>query len=365
MNVTSRATARPEGGAGEAAVPDLLRSRDSGREGGEITLRKLQVFWAVAHATSLTRAAKLLGVTQPSLSQQLAGFEQAIGFLLFERRSNAMVLTEAGRALLGRAESVLRAMNDLEDGLSAFRNTPRQTLRVAGINSVMKLVLPGAIARISSAAGAAAGEGGGIDFDLHESSPAEILDLLNARRISVGLLAANSVAELGSGYHEEPILSDRQLLVLPEGLDLSAVTDPDCDLDREERALLQSTIQFAFGTQHAQRIQSWFDTVVPGNRLVARSRSYELVVEMVRAGLGVGVVPALSVAGVAGEHGAGVTLHETGLPARRIVAMMPAQYRRHGTHSAFIAALRDAGQAVRLPEALPLPPFVRRRLEAL
>ena len=254
MNVTSRATARPEGGAGEAAVPDLLRSRDGGREGGEITLRKLQVFWAVAHATSLTRAAKLLGVTQPSLSQQLAGFEQAIGFLLFERRSNAMVLTEAGRALLGRAESVLRAMNDLEDGLSAFRNTPRQTLRVAGINSVMKLVLPGAIARISSAAGAAAGEGGGIDFDLHESSPAEILDLLNARRISVGLLAANSVAELGSGYHEEPILSDRQLLVLPEGLDLSAVTDPDRDLDREERALLKSTIQFAFGTQHAQRI---------------------------------------------------------------------------------------------------------------
>ncbi len=361
MNVTSRAAARPEGGIGETAVPDLLRGRDGGREGGEITLRKLQVFWAVAHATSLTRAAKLLGVTQPSLSQQLAGFEQAIGFLLFERRSNAMVLTEAGRALLGRAEAVLRALNDFEDGLSAFGDTPRQTLRVAGINSVMKLVLPGAIARISSGAA----EGSGIDFDLHECAPAEILDLLNARRISVGLLAANSVAELGSGYHEEPILSDRQLLVLPAGLDLSDVTDPDRDLGREERALLRSTIQFAFGTQHAQRIQGWFDSVVPGNRLVARSRSFELVVEMVRAGLGVGVVPALSVAGVVGELGAGVTLHETGLPARRIVAMLPAQYRRHGTHAAFIAALREAGQAVRLPEAGPQPPFVRQRLEAL
>lgn len=349
---------RPADAAEPAAdVADILRGRDGGRDGGEITIRKLQVFWAVAHATSLTRAAKLLGVTQPSLSQQLAGFEQAIGFLLFERRSNAMVLTEAGRSLLGKAEAVLRAMNEFEADLATQGESPRQTLRVAGITSVMKLVLPGAMARICGGR-----DGECVDFDLHEGAPGDIVDLLHARRISLGLVAANSVAELGAGFHEEPILSDRQLFVLPAGMDLSRVTDPETDLDGEERALLRSAIQFAFGTQHAQRIQGWFDTMIPGNRLVARSRSYELVVEMVRAGLGVGVVPALSVAGVLGEDLSGVVLHDTDLPLRRIVAMMPAQFRRHSTHARFVAALKAAGQAVRLPEARPMAPFMVERL---
>ena len=37
-----------------------------------ITLHQLRIFWAVAHAESLTRASKLLGLAQPSLSQQIA-----------------------------------------------------------------------------------------------------------------------------------------------------------------------------------------------------------------------------------------------------------------------------------------------------
>lgn len=329
---------------------DFLRSRD----GGEITIRKLQVFWAVAHASSLTRAAKLLGVTQPSLSQQLSGFEAAIGFQLFERRSNALVLTEAGRSLLIKAEAVLRAMQDFEEDLAICGDQPRHTLRVAGITSVMKLILPDAIARM----GAADAEGV-IDYDLHEAAPSEIVDLLFARRINMGLVAANALAELGTGFQEEPVLTDRQFLVVPAGLDLRGVTDPETDLSPDQQALLRSTIQFAFGTQHSRRIQNWFDTVVPGNRLVARSRSYELVVEMVRAGLGVGVVPALSVAGVLGAGLSSVGLYETGLPPRRIVAMLPSHQRRQGPHPRFIAALQAAGEAFDLPVALPAPPFIR------
>jgi LysR family transcriptional activator of glutamate synthase operon len=37
-----------------------------------ITLQQLRIFWAVAHSPSLTRAAKQLGLAQPSLSQQIA-----------------------------------------------------------------------------------------------------------------------------------------------------------------------------------------------------------------------------------------------------------------------------------------------------
>ena len=38
------------------------------RGSGEITIRRLRAFWAIAHSDSLTRAAKLLGVAQPTLA---------------------------------------------------------------------------------------------------------------------------------------------------------------------------------------------------------------------------------------------------------------------------------------------------------
>ena len=58
-----------------------------------ITLSQLRTFWAVAHSPSLTRAAKQLGVTQPSLSQQLAKLEATLGARLLERSGG-----EIGRA---------------------------------------------------------------------------------------------------------------------------------------------------------------------------------------------------------------------------------------------------------------------------
>jgi len=111
-------------GKGEVViVPEFDGARP--REPAEVTLRKLQAFWAVAHAGSLTRAARFMGVTQPSLSQQMAGFEALAGSPLFDRRSNVMHLTEVGRRLLDRAEPVLRALRDFETELASLQGAPR------------------------------------------------------------------------------------------------------------------------------------------------------------------------------------------------------------------------------------------------
>src|SRR3954454_21482809 len=88
------------------------------RKRAEVTVHQLRVFWAIAHSDTLTKAAKQLGLAQPSLSQQLSKLEQTIGAQLFHRRAGEMTLTEAGNYLLPRAEHVLRGMRDLEDGLS-------------------------------------------------------------------------------------------------------------------------------------------------------------------------------------------------------------------------------------------------------
>jgi DNA-binding transcriptional LysR family regulator len=59
-----------------------------------------RAFWATVEAGSLSKAAKALGLTQPTLSRQVAGLEASLGVVLFERVGRALVLTETGRDLL-------------------------------------------------------------------------------------------------------------------------------------------------------------------------------------------------------------------------------------------------------------------------
>ncbi|HVG49841.1 MAG TPA: LysR family transcriptional regulator [Rubellimicrobium sp.] len=324
--------------------------RIEARIAGEITIRRLQVFWAIAHSSSLTKAAKLLGVSQPSLSQQLASLEAVVGGRLFDRTPTSMELTELGSSILGRAEAVLRSLQEFQDCLpQAGRSSPR-TIRIAGVTSVLRCLLPSTLRALRE-------EQPHLDFDLIEAAPAEILDLLYARRVSLGLLPGNAVAEAASGFRQELVAEDPYVLAVPERLDLSRVRDPVRDLSAADRDLLLGTIQFAFGTQHSQRIQDWYDQVIPGNRLAAQVRSFELVVEMVRSGLGVGVVPALSAMSGATPLD-GVRLHRIGIEPRRIVAMFPAHSRTQEPFAGLLGALRGAGARLRLPPLADAPPFV-------
>jgi DNA-binding transcriptional LysR family regulator len=333
----------------EGAPPLRLEARLS----SEITIRRLQVFWAVAHTTSLTRAAKLLGVSQPALSQQLASLEAVVGGRLFDRTPTSMALTELGTSILDRAEAVLRSLQEFEDCLpQAGRAAPR-TIRIAGVASVLRCVLPAALRGLREAQPQ-------LDFDLIEAAPADILDLLYARRASLGLLPANAVAEAASGFRQEFVAEDPYVLAVPEGLDLSGVRNSARDLSAADRDVLHGTIQFAFGTHHTQRIQDWYDHVLPGNRLTAQARSFELVVEMVRNGLGVGVVPALSaMAGTTPLDG--VRLYRIGIEPRRVVAMFPSHGRTQEPYAGLIEALREAGSSLHLPPLADTPPFIARQ----
>ncbi len=72
-----------------------------------MTLHQLQVFITVARLRNYSRAAGELGISQPSVSIQIADLERRLGVELFEQRGKRILLTDAGRALEEYARRIL------------------------------------------------------------------------------------------------------------------------------------------------------------------------------------------------------------------------------------------------------------------
>ena len=80
-------------------------------------IRVLKYFLTVVREQSITRAAEVLHITQPTLSRQLAQMEDEIGVRLFERGSRRITLTNEGLLLRRRAEEILQLVDKTEKEL--------------------------------------------------------------------------------------------------------------------------------------------------------------------------------------------------------------------------------------------------------
>lgn len=106
-------------------------------------LKQLRAFLTVADTGNVTRAAETLHLVQPAVSRQIRLLEEDVGCALFERERHGMVLTDAGRSLVGYAR---RAMLELERARAEIAGSAQ------GIGGLVTLgLLPSAIDVLSSA----------------------------------------------------------------------------------------------------------------------------------------------------------------------------------------------------------------------
>ena len=109
-------------------------------------LRRLSSFLTVVEEGSFTRAARRLGITQPSLSQQVRTLESEVGGPLLERLPRGIRLTAAGRALLPEAQASVRAAERAGNAARMALGLEAGELEVATLLSMAVGILPGAIA---------------------------------------------------------------------------------------------------------------------------------------------------------------------------------------------------------------------------
>jgi DNA-binding transcriptional LysR family regulator len=237
-------------------------------------------------------------------------------------------------------------------GLAAHAKGTRGVLSIGILSSIARALLPEVQSRMAEICP-------DVELDVHEVAPADAIEMLYTRRLTVAVVAAGSLASSSLSFLQSDVFADPYVLAVPRGLDLSELTDPEAQLPADEWRVLNSVVQFTFGSAYQLRISGWYQQFLPHHRVVGRVRSYELALAMVQARRGVAIVPALS-ARISAAAGYDVALYDIGMEQRRVVALMPPQYRDAEPQATFIAALRAAGAAIRPPSVAPAPPFLRR-----
>jgi DNA-binding transcriptional LysR family regulator len=107
-----------------------------------MNLRQLACFVAIVEEGSFTRAARRVGITQPSLSQHVRSLEEELGGAVLERLPRGVALTPAGRTLLPEARAALRAVERGRRGARAALALETGDLEIATVLSMAVGLLP-------------------------------------------------------------------------------------------------------------------------------------------------------------------------------------------------------------------------------
>lgn len=143
--------------------------------------RALRTFGVVCDAGTISAAARILNVSQPSLSNAIAALEARLGVRLFERSRTGIVLTAEGKALKVRAQMLSHLLRDAEAEVEAAKHGVAGPLRVGGTPGALVSLLPRAIEALERS-------GLNIALDVIERSDAELNALLRSGDIELAFV---------------------------------------------------------------------------------------------------------------------------------------------------------------------------------
>lgn len=291
-------------------------------------LHQLRYFVAVAETGSFTRAAEREGVTQPTLSEQILRLESSkhgLGCRLFDRLGRRVVLTDAGRELLHRAQAILAAVREAE---RAVRNSGEGgRLRVGAIPTVAPFLLPPVISRFRK-------HHPTVEFVLTEDLTDRLLAGLLAGELDVALMALPVRDER---LHVEKLFTEPLVMALPPKHRL--VTKPEirlADVIDEPFILLDDV--HCLGDQ----VLSFCRRGGMEPRVVCRGEQITTLLAMVAAGQGVSVVPEMA---AVADRGKACVYRPLGkpTPSRTLCAVWHKQRYRPASLRAFVDELKPAG----------------------
>lgn len=185
---------------------------------------KLNYVYAVYQEGSFTRAAEKLYISQPSLSAMVKKAEQALGAVIFDRGTNPLELTEAGRAYIQYIERVRQCEEELNEKLWDIQHLTKGRVRLGGSNYVLSGIVPLILERILP-------KYPGIEIELVEEKSFTLEKMLQAGELDLVIDSFTpGEGDAAQVYHH--LLDEKILLAVPQG-DPDNRTLEDCQLTRD------------------------------------------------------------------------------------------------------------------------------------
>lgn len=246
-----------------------------------MNLHQLRIFQTVAKLGSFSRAAEELGISQPSVSIQVADLERSLGADLFEQLGKRIYLTDAGRVLEEYARRMLALSAEAETAVAEVKGLLRGRLAIGASTTPGTYVLPRILGH----------------FQERFPQINVTLEIANTRRIQERLL--RNELDLGVVGWEvtshnlvaEPFLEDELILMAPPTHPLATAGAVSAQALRDHRVIMRER---GSGTREAMEAALGEAGVV----LVPAMEfgSNEAVKEAVAGGLGLAILSRLAVA---------------------------------------------------------------------
>jgi DNA-binding transcriptional LysR family regulator len=179
--------------------------------------RRVLTFRAVAHQRSFSRAARELALSQPSVSQQVAGLERELGARLLDRRPGGLQLTRAGEVLLEHADSIAERLGLAAVQLAEIAQGQRTRLRIGAFPTALAGLVPSAVAHLRERCPGAEVT---VDEGASEDLPARVLS--GALHLAVAFQDADQPRREHEGLERRDLLREAFLLALPPDHPLAA-----------------------------------------------------------------------------------------------------------------------------------------------
>lgn len=250
-------------------------------------LTPLRYFRAIAAHGHMTKAARALGVTQPTLSAMLKKLEAEVGADLLHRTGRGVELTDAGRVFLAHAEDAVRRA---DAGLAAVRQLmglETGSIRVGGGPTATTYLLPPVVSAVRK-------KHPGLRFYVREAGSNAVSAAVRTGELDLGIVTLPLSPVDAPDLLVIPLVEDEFRLIVPPGGKHRLAAEGRAgkgfrwkDLDGE------SVVAFEAGAAVREMIDS-AAAAAPGGpitlRVVMELRSIESIKQMVRAGIGVGFV---------------------------------------------------------------------------
>ncbi|MFD9405980.1 LysR family transcriptional regulator [Streptomyces sp. NPDC059989] len=294
-----------------------------------IDVQRLRILRAVAEHGSFNKAAGALLLTPSAVSQHIAALERSLGHPVAVRSTRGVTLTEPGRLLVEAAETISAELDQVRHAIDRL-TAPRPRLTIATFTSGGRHLLPEALSLFVA-------EHPEVELTVRQSEPEHAVPLVRA-----------GAADLALAYHFDgpppvepgmrpgldwvPLMEDPLWLVLPRGHRLAgraALSPAELGGDRWVLGCLKTE---AFLRRYADL--AGFDL-----RVGASTTDYFFAQTLVAAGVGVSLVPHVSLAPAPGLV---VVRAEPPRPARHIGVAIPRRRRPHPYAEALTRALTTA-----------------------